>query len=600
MAQTRTGRWGELNGFVGLALDNLAVVLLLVLVLCSSHGGFFLSFVIGRMIPGTAAGVLLAGLVMAVLAWRTGRKDATAVPVGLDTPTAVAIATLVLLPILHTKLEATQDHTLASFYAWHVGAVCVVFLGLIKLILAPFGEQLRSILPRAALLGALAALTVPLLVFLPMIREIGASPIVGLPVLALVLFAFPGTRKIGLDRTPLALIAVAAGLVIYVGVFGLGTFLGIPLAQPLASRPLPNTGEMLPWLPEQAYQWAWWQDVLTTALTKLPLLVPFALNTVVGALECVESAKAEGDEYGTGWVLSAEAISTLLAGLLGGVVQTTPYYGHPAYKTLQAGKWYPALTGLFLVLLSATGAATYFYSVIPPVVIFPVVVFIGLHTVARSLEAIPVRHFAAVALAGVPTLAYLSLILLSLTHGGPPREEATGLVVTLRTLASGFVLTSLLWAAVLATLLDGERLRSAGFLLVLAVFSGLGLIHATSPDETLAWPPAAYERLRAEAESVPHRTAAARPEPHPLEALASQIARDFLGHVPPPSVVGLTEEEHARTAQVRLARESLAQTPYHWAVGYVLMALVILMGPLLFGQPKPPEPEKPETSPSLT
>jgi AGZA family xanthine/uracil permease-like MFS transporter len=588
MAQTRKGHLGELNGFVGLLLDNLAV-LLLVLVLCTPHTGFYLSFVVGRMIPGTAVGVLVAGLVATLLAARTGRKDATAIPMGLDTPTAVAVALLVLLPTLREQQSATHDHMLASFHAWHVGAVCIVFLGVIKLCLAPLGGWLRSILPRAALLGALTALTVPLLVFLPMVREIGASPLVGLPVLALVLFAFQGTRSDKANGAPLALIAVLAGLVIYVGVFGLGVSLGIPLARPLGFHIVPNTGEPLPWLPEQAYQWAWWQNVLSDALTKLPLLVPFALNTVVGALECVESAKAEGDEYGTGWVLSAEAISTIVAGALGGVVQTTPYFGHPAYKTLQAGKWYPTLTGLFLVLLSATGAAVYFYAFIPPVVIFPVVVFIGLQTAARSLAAIPARHYPAVALAGVPTLAYLALILVNLAHSSPPTEEGTGLLVTLRALASGFVLTSLLWGAMLATLLDGQIVRSAGVLVVLAIFAGLGLVHATSPKETLAWPPTVFERLRNEAEGTPRR-AEQRPDPNPLEAMAAELNR-ILGAPPPTATAQVTEEERARNASVRTAREALGQTQYHWALGYLLMALVVLAGPVLFGRPPAPEAE---------
>ena len=36
-------------------------------------------------------------------------------------------------------------------------------------------------------------------------------------------------------------------------------------------------------------------------------------------------------------ILMTEALATLVAGLCGGVVQNTPYIGHPAYKAMGAG-----------------------------------------------------------------------------------------------------------------------------------------------------------------------------------------------------------------------------------------------------------------------
>jgi len=58
--------------------------------------GFPADLVLGRMLPGTALGVLagdLAYTVMAVrLGQRTGRADVTAMPFGIDTPTMFAMA----------------------------------------------------------------------------------------------------------------------------------------------------------------------------------------------------------------------------------------------------------------------------------------------------------------------------------------------------------------------------------------------------------------------------------------------------------------------------------------------------------------------------
>src|SRR5262249_57378588 len=76
----------------------------------------------------------------------------------------------------------------------------------------------------------------------------------------------------------------------------------------------------------------WWGKVLAAALGKLPVALPFALATIVGGIDCTESAAAAGDEYDTRAILMTEGVASVAAGLLGGVIQTTPYIGHPAYK----------------------------------------------------------------------------------------------------------------------------------------------------------------------------------------------------------------------------------------------------------------------------
>ena len=67
-------------------------------------------------------------------------------------------------------------------------------------------------------------------------------------------------------------------------------------------------------------------------MTYLPLLLPFGLLMVVGGINVSESARAAGDDYRTRDILLVEAVATLVAGVCGGVAQTTPYIGQPAYK----------------------------------------------------------------------------------------------------------------------------------------------------------------------------------------------------------------------------------------------------------------------------
>jgi AGZA family xanthine/uracil permease-like MFS transporter len=57
--------WGDVNAFFGLMLDNLSVMLILTTLLTASsapEGRFTSEFVLTRMIPGTAIGVLIGDL----------------------------------------------------------------------------------------------------------------------------------------------------------------------------------------------------------------------------------------------------------------------------------------------------------------------------------------------------------------------------------------------------------------------------------------------------------------------------------------------------------------------------------------------------------
>ncbi len=80
----------------------------------------------------------------------------------------------------------------------------------------------------------------------------------------------------------------------------------------------------------------------------LPVAIPLALATVVGGIDCTESAAAAGDDYPTGRIIAVEGLATVVGGLFGGVIQSTPYIGHPAYKAMGARAGYTLATALFV------------------------------------------------------------------------------------------------------------------------------------------------------------------------------------------------------------------------------------------------------------
>jgi AGZA family xanthine/uracil permease-like MFS transporter len=233
----------------------------------------------------------------------------------------------------------------------------------------------------------------------------------------------------------------------------------------------------------------WWGAVWAEALRFLPVALPFALATVVGGIDCVESAAAAGDEYDTRGVLFTEAVASVFAGFLGGVIQTTPYIGHPAYKKMGARAGYTLATAILVGLGGVTGAFV-ILEAIPKGALFPILVFVGVEITAASFLVTPARHHAAVALASLPALAAMALLTIKSIYGmaDPASPMGLGTLQTLRCMANGFLLTSLLWAAAMAFMIDG-RLRMAGLmLLIAAAFSLVGVMHSPLPDERVAWP----------------------------------------------------------------------------------------------------------------
>ncbi|WP_146524902.1 permease [Novipirellula artificiosorum] len=471
-------------------LDNIVGLLLMVALL--SGFGFPTDFAVSRMVPGTALGVLVGDLAFFFLAFRlarkTGNRDVTAMPLGLDTPSTYGIVLFVLGPSYLQGVEAGLDSIDAAYRTWYIGIWCIVLSGVLKLALAPITQWVQRVVPRAGLLGSLAAIALVLISFFPL-TEILGHPLPGL--LALVIVLTTLVAKIPLPgRTPGTLGALlVAGTVYYLLCFVEGSGYHLPSPEPIA------------WFPKEwmeSYSLTW-MAALPDALAYLPIAFPFAIGTIVGGIDCTESAAAAGDRYDTRMVIGVEGIATLLAGLSGGVIQTTPYIGHPAYKAMGGRAAYTLATAL---LVGSAGLVGYFGLLnawIPKPVVFPILVFIGLEITAQSFLATPRRHYAAVALACLPALAFLAMSVPGRILSDPAlqgldfsADSLDGLLqkdmITLGMLSNGFILTSLLWAWCLAAAID-RRLRLAGVVFVVAAGLTLfGIIHSPLPGNRLFVP----------------------------------------------------------------------------------------------------------------
>ena len=438
--------------------------------------GFPADLVLYVMVPGTAAGVLIGDLVytwLAVSLMRRRGTPVTAMPFGIDTPTLFGMVFGVLGP---AKL-ATGDPVLA----WKIGMGVTVAMGVFKLALAFAGDWARRLVPRAALLGSIAGVAILLIAFLPALKVFG-DPLVGLVSLVLVLLTLVGGARLP-GGIPGAFAAVAAGAAVHWGRALLGGAAPSELATTVSAlRPA------LPW-PTLG-----WLDTLDALGPYLALSLPFALATVIGGIDNTESAAAAGDEYRTRDVLLTEALATVAAGCCGGVVQNTPYIGHPAYKSMGARAGYTLATGLVIGVGAALGVIPLLVGLLPEAAVAPILIFIGLEITAQAFVASPPRHAAAVAISFIPAVAALVLLEGGTLLAGAGRSAAdlTGTArltwESLLVLGNGFIVTALVWGAAVVAMVE-RRLAPAAAVLGLGSLAALvGVIHSPLPSGALFWP----------------------------------------------------------------------------------------------------------------
>ena len=133
---------GDINGFFGLMFDNLTVLSFLAGILIFAFK-FPADIVYTKMFPGTAFGVLFGDAVYTWMAFRlakkTGNTKVTAMPLGLDTPSTIGIALVVLGPaFIGLKAEGLGEHD-AAMMTWYIGMATMVVIGIIKVLFSFIG-----------------------------------------------------------------------------------------------------------------------------------------------------------------------------------------------------------------------------------------------------------------------------------------------------------------------------------------------------------------------------------------------------------------------------------------------------------------------------
>lgn len=496
-------RWfvrGDVDGFFGLALDNL-VQFLLIDALCRSVLGFSDEMMYARVLPGAALSLVVGNLFYArqalKLARATGRSDVCALPYGINTVSLFAYVFLVMLPVkLAAEAAGAAD---PARLAWQAGLAACLGSGVIELAGSLFAERLRRVTPRAALLSTLAGIALTFIAIGFLFRTY-ARPLVGLTTLAIILVTyFGGVRFRG--GLPGGLVAVVLGTVL-AWVTGLAPTGPVPREGIGLFPPLLALGDL-------------WTSVARGDLASyFSVIVPMGLFNLVGSLQNLESAEAAGDRYPTRSSLAANGIGTLVAASFGSCFPTTLYIGHPGWKALGARAGYSTLNAVFFAAVGLTGTLAYIAWAVPIDAGMAIVLWIGLVITAQAFSATPREHAPAVVVGLLPGVAAWGALMVKNglrtagygAPGGPvfsaeliPKFLASDTWIHgVFALEQGFIFTAMILSAMTVAIL-GRRFRTAAvWSLAAAALAALGLIHSYTftPADTVvsltpAWPWAA-------------------------------------------------------------------------------------------------------------
>lgn len=464
---------GDIDGFFGLFIDNM-IQLMLIQTMCVDLCGLPKELVNGYILPGAAISILFGNIFYGYQAWslmkKTGRDDITALPYGINTPSMIAYIFLVMAPVYRD----TQDANIT----WKVGLFACFLSGIMETGGAFIGNWLRKHTPRAGLLSALAGVAITF-ISMNFIFQLFASPGIALLPMLIILIAYASRIKLPIGL-PAGLVAILVGTVLAWTLKAMGMTDWEPAAaasSDLAMHlPKSSIKELVTFLADP-HGWQY-----------LSIIFPMGLFNIIGSLQNLESAEAAGDVYPTRSSLLVNGLGSVIASMFGSCFPTTIYIGHPGWKAMGARAGYSIINGIVITLVCVTGGMTILQQWVPVEAMLGILLWIGIIITAQAFVAVPKAHALAVAFGLIPAFASWALDILikpCLILGGKTLNEVTeplkGFGVYLEgiiSLSQGFLLTSLLYATILAFIIDRKFNKAAAWTVAAALLSATGIIHA--------------------------------------------------------------------------------------------------------------------------
>jgi AGZA family xanthine/uracil permease-like MFS transporter len=466
---------GDIAASATIVFDNLAVLTFMALILQFGYH-FPLEVIMSHIIPGTVVGVMVGNLLCLWLGFRLAKKagrNVTAMPFGLDAPSAIGFVVCIIGPAFSYLYTQGLDSHAAGIKAWQIGVGCLFTAGIIKLIFSFFANRLKAIIPQPALLGAIGGVAIALIGFFPL-NSIFKVPSVGFLSLTIVMLTMFAKVKLPFRLSGIP-VAIVLGTVVY--------YLLSPLG---LSGAIPNlTANITFLLPTPTFAF---MHEATSIINYLPVIFPFALLVIFGTMSVVESADCMGDEYVVRDLMLIDGVATIVSSFFGGVLQTTPYAGFPAYKKMDARAGFLLINIVVVGMGGIVGLVGFIVNLVPEVTVAPVLFYVAFEIAMQGFMHSDKKHYPVILFAIFPSIA--RLVEIKITDGSlipvdklqeqmfanvlPTISDHLAIVV----LGNGFIVTGMLWATMLYFAMERKWMKSFVSSCVLAVLAFFGIIHS--------------------------------------------------------------------------------------------------------------------------
>ena len=375
----------DLNGFFGLftnCLTNFIVMASLLTVVV----GFPSEIVYGTILPASGLSVFVINAYYAYMAYKmakkTGRDDVTAMPGGPSVTHMFLIVFMILGPIYWT----TGDVDLA----WNAGIAWCVIEAIIEVVMSFVGQTIRERIPRVAMLGSLAGLSLTYISLNPAFNTF-ATPYIGLVCLTIILMGFVGKIKMP-GNLPVGLVAIifatilgwATGYMSWENVVG-------SLANVRLSIPIPSIARII--------------SGFSDAMHYLVAAIPLGIYNAFETMDNLESAAVTGDDYPTQEAMLNDGVTSFIAALFGSPFPTACYIGQSGWKEAGAHIGYSILTAVMILLFTFTGLFSLILNVVPVVGIYPILIYIGIIITSQAITSSDAKYVPAVIMSLLPHLA---------------------------------------------------------------------------------------------------------------------------------------------------------------------------------------------------
>lgn len=457
----------DIDGFFGLFTNNLTNLLVMAGLLLSV--GMPVEITFGKILPAVGLSIFASSLIYSMMAYRLAareeRNDVTALPSGTSVTHMFLIVYLIMGPVYHS----TGD----PYLAWYASLAWGFLEGIIELIGSFFGERLRQMIPRAAMLGSLAGASITFIAMNPAMQSFDL-PYVGLISFIIILLGWYGKIRFPFNL-PVGLVAILIGTAIgwITGRMDpdllISSFHSIELSFPSFSinRIVSGFSEAAPFL-----------------VSAIPLGIYNAFETI----DNIESAEAAGDKYSTFWTMISDGATSILASLFGSPFPTAVFIGHPGWKEAGARIGYTLATGTGLLAITWLGLISLLLNIIPLEAILPILIYIGLVIGSQAFQETDRKYAPVIILAIIPWLAdwarnnienTLSAANLTIDDIGmgaikDAGVEFSGMVV----LGSGAIIVGMLWSSLLCFIIDRDFKKASIVAMIGAFCSFFGIIHS--------------------------------------------------------------------------------------------------------------------------